>query len=162
MRRLLGAILAAVLLLEGCGKEPVQTTGLFPDTATAETTQASTEAEQIASDLSITDLKRLRGRNIKGLFFNGSQIYTDAAVLVSENDKADLVGVFYVTDLQQAEEGIRSYLAQMKSQYNVYSSSERFKIDNAAMADNSKDKIVVIICDDVEAAEKKAEEAVQQ
>lgn len=160
MKKLLGAVLMTFLFVSGCVKEPEQTTGLFPDTATAETTAASTEAKEIAEALDIKDLKQLRERNIKGLFFNGNEIYTDAAVLVSENDSADMVGVFYTDDVESARTYVESYLSQMKSQYNIYSSSERFKIDNAAVADNGRDKIVVIICDDVEAAEKKAEEAV--
>jgi hypothetical protein len=160
MKKLLAVLLSVLLCTAGCAKEAEQTTGLFPETETAETTQAVTEAESIAAELGIEDLKQLKDRNIKGLIFGGEKLYSDAGVLLADDGRADMVGVFYVNDLAKAKEDIQNYLDDMASQYTVYSSSERFKIANAALADNGTDKICVIICDDVEAAADAAEEQV--
>lgn len=159
MKKLLAMILC-VFMLSGCVKEAEQTTGLFPDTSTAETTTASTEAEEIISELGLSDLKQMRDRNIKGMVFDGEEIYSDAALFMADDGRADAVGIFYVSDLETAREDIENFLSDLKADYTTYSSSERFKIDNAALADNGTDKICLIICDDVEAADKAAAEYV--
>ena len=95
------------------------------------------------------------------MIFSGDDLYSDAAVLMSNTGTADTVGVFYVTDFNNAKTDIQNYLKNLETQTNVYDATEIFKISNAVMEDNGTDKIVVIIASDIETARKLAKQAVQ-
>ena len=95
------------------------------------------------------------------MFFDGEALSTDDAVLLRDDGIASLIGIFYVTDLEAAKAEIQKYVNTLKNQTNIYNASEIFKIDNAVLMDNGKDKIVLIIDKDVESSKKLAEKAVK-
>lgn len=121
------------------------------------------EAIEIAQELEIYDsMTQLRDRNVRGMIFQGESIYTDATVLLGEDGISDTVGVFYVSDLETSLNYISEYLADLKTQTNVYDYTEVFKINNAVVRDNGVDKIVLIICSDIEQAKEIAEEVIAE
>ena len=149
----------ALMVLSLCGCSAVKSSAT-PSATTA--SQALIEADEIAEKLSLTDsLQQLKNRTVKGMIFSGDDLYSDAAVLMSNTGTADTVGVFYVTDFNNAKTDIQNYLKNLETQTNVYDATEIFKISNAVMEDNGTDKIVVIIASDIETARKLAKQAVQ-
>lgn len=158
MQKILTVVLC--FLLSGCQSIPY----FFNPTpsSTAEYSVALQEAQTIASQLGVLDdLSQLKERNVRGMFFDGEALSTDDAVLLRDDGIASLIGVFYVTDLEAAKAEIQKYVNTLKNQTNIYNASEIFKIDNAVLMDNGKDKIVLIIDKDVESSKKLAEKAVK-
>ena len=158
MQKILTFVLC--FLLSGCQAIPYFSTAT--PSSTAEYSVALQEAQTIASQLGVLDdLSQLKERNVRGMFFDGEALSTDVAVLLRDDGIASLVGVFYVTDLEAAKAEIQKYVNTLKNQTNIYNASEIFKIDNAVLMDNGKDKIVLIIDKDVESSKKLAEKAVK-
>lgn len=150
-------------MLSGCSSIPFfSSSSSSPDSTEDTYSQALHDAEGILSQLGIEDnVKQLKDRNVRGMIFDGEEIATDAAVFLRDDDIAEFVGVFYVNDLEKAKQDIQNYVSSLKSMTNIYDSTEIFKIDNAVLRDNGKDKIVLIIDKDVETSKKLAEKAVK-
>ncbi len=129
--------------------------------ATASTSLAAQQAGRIVSELELTDeVSTIKNRVIKGSFFSGDDIYTDACVYMNSDYSADTVGVFYVTDMETALADLEDYLSVLETQTNLYDSTELFKISNAVLENNGEDLIVLIIASDIEEAKRLAKNLV--
>lgn len=134
-----------------------------PSTVTADpSSQADKAAQKLISGLGLSGkMNLLKERNMRSLVFQGNEIYSDGVIYLSSSGScSDTVGVFYVTDLASARQCVEDYVASLKTQTNVFDSSEIFKISNAVIADNGSDEIVLIICSDIEKAKSLAAETV--
>lgn len=152
MRKILMGIFC-LCLLTSCQKKDVQTSGLLPEASIQTDSKLYRDAQTFVDELKLDEsLKPLKDRNVKGLIFSGEKIYDDAAMLVASDNSADMVGIFAVEDIAEAKSRIQNYVDSLKSQYTIYSSSERFKLTNAIIEDNGKDLVVLIVCSDVEEA----------
>ncbi len=151
MKKILWMVLSCVL----CFTTGCQSTTQADASATAAISVAENEAAAAVNTLELTDhMQMIKNRIIQGSFFSGDQIYSDACVYMSTEDKADTVGVFFVTDMELAMTDLQDYLSVLSTQVNQYDATELFKISNAVLANNENDKIVLIIASDIEAAKK--------
>lgn len=123
-----------------------------------EQSQAYQIASQLMDDLCMENMEVLKERNMKALVFGGEDVCDDGVVYHSSSGKSDTVGVFYVNDLESANEDIKAYVQSLEAMTNVYDMSEIFKISNAVIRDNGMDKIALIIADDIEQAKQLADE----
>ncbi|MBO7703439.1 MAG: DUF4358 domain-containing protein [Solobacterium sp.] len=141
--------LLCVLMLVGCGS------------STSAGAAASADAEKAVSELGLTDkVEKVEDRIIKGLFFFDEGTIDDASVYISNDKTADIVGVFKTSDPAAAKEKIEAYLVTLKGQMESYAPDEVFKVDNAVIEESS-DKVVLIIADDIENARKVAQSLVK-
>ena len=127
LKKFVSSILC-VLLLVGCGA-----------TSAGSAASAEKEAEQIVSELGLSDkITQMDERVVKGLFFFEEGLVEDAKLYMdSTNQNPDLVGVFKTSDPDAV-----------------------FKIDNAIVKEGA-DQVVVIVADDIEKANKVVESLVK-
>ena len=141
--------LLVIGLLAGCGST---------QSAAASTTCADTAAS-LVDELGLTDTtKEASDRVITGLFFFEEGTITDSSLYIANDKSANLVGVFDTTDMDATKSKIKDYLSTLKAQMQSYYPDEVFKIDNAVQEDNGT-RIIVIVCDDLEAAKTDARKA---
>ena len=113
---------------------------------------ASAEAEKIVSELALGDkVSAVEDRIVKGLFFFDEGMVEEARVYVSNDKKADIVGVFKTNNVGGTEEKINAYLATLKGQMESYAPDEVFKVDNAIIQSKG-DMVYLVIADDIEKA----------
>jgi hypothetical protein len=144
----IAGLLMSMCLLCGCAK------GTADQTVSS---SAKSEAEQIISALSLSDLKEVKKRMVIGAFFNEDEdVCSDAAVFSTEEESnTDAVGVFYTDDVDTCLSDIRSYLSSVKKESQYAYPSEVFKVSNAVLESNDH-KVVMIIYEDIEDARKQA------
>lgn len=147
LKKFVSSILALVLL-SACGSSTAGTT--------ASTSTAADQARKIVDSLELTDrMDEVQPRVITGLFFFEEGTVSDADVYISNDKKADAVGVFVTSDVDKTKDAVASYLQTQKAQMESYYPDEVFKIDNAIVDDNGSE-VVMIVCDDLEKAAKEA------
>ena len=150
----IGLLIAAMLvlaLLAGCGA-----------TSAGSAVSAEKEAEQIVSELGLSDkITEMDERVVKGLFFFEEGLVEDAKLYMdSTNQNPDLVGVFKTNDPDAVKKKVDDYLVTLKETTQMYNPDAVFKIDNAIVKEGA-DQVVVIVADDIEKANKVVESIVK-
>ncbi len=150
LKKFVSSILC-VLMLAGCGA-----------TSAGSAVSAEKEAEQIVSELGLSDkITEMDERVVKGLFFFEEGLVEDAKLYMdSTNQNADLVGVFKTSDPAAVKQKVEDYLVTLKETTQMYNPDEVFKIDNAIVKEG-KDQVIVIVADDIEKAGKVVESLVK-
>ena len=143
LKKFVSSILC-VLLLAGCGA-----------TSAGSAVSAEKEAEQIVSELGLSDkITQMDERVVKGLFFFEEGMVEDAKLYMdSTNQSTDLVGVFKTSDPAAVKSKVNDYLTSLKETAQMYNPEEAFKIDHAIIKEAS-DQVVVVIAEDMEQAQK--------
>ena len=150
LKKFVSSILC-VLMLVGCGA-----------TSAGSAVSAEKEAEQIVSELGLSDkITLMDERVVKGLFFFDEGLVNDAKLYMdSSNKSADLVGVFKTSDPDAVESKINDYLTSLKETTQMYNPDEVFKIDNPVIRKGA-DQVIVVITDDIEQAGKIVESLIK-
>ena len=150
LKKFVSSILC-VLLLAGCGA-----------TSAGSAVSAEKEAEQIVSELGLSDkITQMDERVVKGLFFFEEGLVEDAKLYMdSTNQNPDLVGVFKTSDPDAGKKKVDDYLVTLKETTQMYNPDAVFKIDNAIVKEGA-DQVVVIVADDIEKANKVVESLVK-
>ena len=131
LKKFVSSILC-VLMLVGCGA-----------TSAGSAVSAEKEAEQIVSELGLSDkIKKVEDRIIKGLFFFDEGNGGRRAGLYRPNQSTDLVGVFKTSDPAAGKSKVNDYLTSLKETAQMYNPEEAFKIDHAIIKEAS-DQVVV-------------------
>lgn len=136
--------LLCLLMFVGCSSSSQASTSKTADAL----------AQELLSDLSIDgkNMAAAKARVIKGMVFEGDEIYSDAALYLStEIGNSDSVGVFYTENVDECRSYIGSYLDSQKAIAQTYNADQVFKISNAVIEDNGK-IVVFVVCDDIEDA----------
>ena len=138
--------LCAVVMLCGCGSQPASSR---PDTAAL--------AAKAVKDLGLEEkTEELEDRIVQGLFFFEEDTLESSSVYIHNDSSADIVAVFDAKDVDSCREKIDTYLQTTKLQMQNYYPDEVFKVENAVVEDNGS-LIVLIVCDDLQAAKKEAD-----
>ncbi|MEE3486848.1 MAG: DUF4358 domain-containing protein [Bulleidia sp.] len=147
LRKFVSSVLC-LFLLTACGSSTAS--------EAAETNAAAEQTAKIVSDLNLKDtMDEVQPRIITGLFFFEEGTVSDSSVYIANNKTADVVGVFVTDQIDKTKEAVTTYLQTQKAQMESYYPDEVFKIDNAIVDDNGSE-VVLIVCNDLEAAKKEA------
>lgn len=120
-------------------------------------------ATEIITSLQMSDMVRVKDRVVIGMIMNGDKDSVKQASLYrsSQEGNYDMVGVFYPTDMQQAQLSIQSYLSDLKDECNVHYPQEVFKISNV-VEKHDDTCIIFVVCTDIEEARKIVEQYISE
>lgn len=138
-----------LLLLCGCSTQ----------TGSAADSPARQGAEKLIRRLGMDDtMEEVKPRVVKGLFFQGEEIVSDACVYYSSlNGNKDTVGVFYTDDAETCMKYLQEYLKDQKAKTESQYPEEVFKISNAVLDENGK-VVVLVVTSDIEEAKKQVKQ----
>ena len=130
-----------LLLLTGCASG---------EKVIADHEPVSEMADELVSELGMTELKEVKERVLYGMFFETRKdaednFVTDGKVYRGEDKNADTVGVFETTDADKCIEYLEKYLETQKANSQMYSPEEVFKIDNAVLETGYDGTVVVLV-----------------
>ena len=152
LKRFVISLVAVLMVLSGCG-------GKKEDTTTD--IQVKDMAAKLVSDLGLSDtVAEIQERTMYGYFFDmDKETVTEGTVYLNNDGKSDTVGVFRTTDVEKCKTYLNNYVETIKKQAEVYTQEEVFKISHALIKEYGKDIVVIIICNDIEAAKTTADKA---
>ncbi len=150
LKKFVSSVLA-VMLLAGCGEQQ----------SVSSKKDANEMASAIVSNLEMNEsMSEQKARVINGLFFFEEGEVEDSALYLSNEKSADVVGVFKTTNMDESLTKVDDYVKTMKQMTLTYTPDELFKIDNAIVVHNN-DTIILIVCDQIEAAKAQADEYIK-
>ncbi|MCR4951217.1 MAG: DUF4358 domain-containing protein [Solobacterium sp.] len=146
LKKFVISMTAALVVLTGCS-------GGSKGDETKELSIKDTAAK-LVSELSLSDtVSEIQERTMYGYFFDmDKETVTEGSVYLNSDGKSDTVGVFRTTDVEKCKNYLNTYIETIKKQSEVYSPEEVFKISHALVQDYGKDIVVILICNDIEAA----------
>ncbi|MBQ6221136.1 MAG: DUF4358 domain-containing protein [Solobacterium sp.] len=137
--------LLVILVLVGCSSGG----GSSSSKATAGDIAAS-----LVKDLKLEEkVVSTEDRIIQGLMFFPEDSVEESALYLSNDKKADTVGVFKAKDAEKCKECIETYRETLKSQMQSYAPGETFKVDSAIIEEKNG-FVIFVICDNLEDARK--------
>lgn len=147
MQKKLIAVLIGFCLACGCSSTRASVS------KTEEKTEAEVICEQLIDTLAMSNMSRVKDRVILGMIFGGDQsVINDACMYRSDEDgNYDMVGVFYSDNMDECKNYVDEYLLTIKDESNIYYPQEVFKISNS-IEKHDDEKLILIICDDIESA----------
>ncbi len=150
LKKFVSSVLA-IMLLAGCGEQQ----------SVSSKKDANEMASAIVSNLEMNEsMSEQKARVINGLFFFEEGEVEDSALYLSNEKSADVVGVFKTTNMDESLTKVDDYVKTMKQMTLTYTPDELFKIDNAIVVHNN-DTIILIVCDQIEAAKAQADEYIK-
>lgn len=156
LKRYVSSVLVMAFLC-GCLNQPV---GEIIPVGSEMEDNNSDEYEMAEKLMEETDLKdsltQITFRKMTGMLFDKDNSAIKGGVLFLSNKEGntDTIGVFTTDDLDTCRTDLSDYLANKKSEVEIYNPDETFKISNAIISDNGKDRIVMVVCSDIEKARK--------
>lgn len=170
LRKFASSLLAAMLLLTGCGsqkktdttdtKEKTEEPSSVSSVSADKETQADKDAAELVEKLGLKDsMTAVRDRVIGGMFFSGDKsCFTDgAAYLSQETGNSNTVAVFGTKNAKKTTAALQTYVKNQAEDTASYFPEQVTKIQNAVI-ESSKKKVVFIVYDDADAAKKAADE----
>lgn len=156
LKRFVSSLFVLICL---CGCKPQVTGEIIPVGSEKEDVNSATfeMAVTLMDEMNIRDaMTQITSRKMTGMLFDGSQtdIYSGVLFLSNKEGNTDTVGVFETDDLDACKECLTAYLADKKSEVEIYNPDETFKISNAIISDNGKDTVIVVVTSDIEKARK--------
>ena len=132
--------LLVILVLVGCSSGG----GSSSSKATAGDIAAS-----LVKDLKLEEkVVSTEDRIIQGLMFFPEDSVEESALYLSNDKKADTVGVFKAKDAEKCKECIETYRETLKSQMQSYAPGETFKVDSAIIEEKNG-FVIFVICDNL-------------
>ena len=114
-------------------------------------------AASLVKDLKLEEkVVSTEDRIIQGLMFFPENAVEESALYLSNDKKADTVGVFKAKDVDACKECIETYRETLKSQMQSYAPGETFKVDSAIIEEKNG-YVIFVICDNLEDARKLVE-----
>lgn len=156
LKRYVSSALVLTLMC-GCTK---QVTGEIIPVGSEREDSNSDEYEMAVKLMEETGMKesltQITTRKMTGMLFDGDGSFIQGGVLFLSNKEGntDTVGVFTTDDISACREDLSDYLTDKKSEVEIYNPDETFKISNAIIADNGKDRVVMVVSSDIEKARK--------
>lgn len=156
LKRYVSSLLVLTFLC-GCMNQP---TGEIIPVGSEMEDSNSDEYEMAVKLMEETDMKdsmtQITSRKMTGMLFDGDKSVINGGVLFlsSKEGNTDTVGVFTTDQLDKCRVNLSDYLADKKSEVEIYNPDETFKISNAIISDNGKDRIVMVVSPDIEKARK--------
>ncbi len=121
---------------------------------------AESIAQGLIKDLKLEDkVAATEQRILQGLMFFPEDTVDDASLYLSNDKKADVVGVFHLKDAKRSQEVldcVEAYRQTLKAQMESYAPGETFKVDSA-IVEVINDYVIFVICDSLEDARKAVE-----
>lgn len=151
---------SSVLILTflcGCTNRP---TGEIIPVGSEMEDSSSSEYEMAKKLMEETDMNdsmtQITSRKMTGMLFDGDKSVINEGVLFlsSKEGNTDTVGVFTTDHLDTCREKLSDYLKDKKNEVEIYNPDETFKISNAIISDNGKDRIIMVVSPDIEKARK--------
>lgn len=156
--------LSVLLLLSGCAASPkgeiIPVASFHEDSSSEEAELATDLLKQLGMEDSMT---QITSRKMTGMLFEGNKDEIEGGVLYlsRKEGNTDTVGVFRTKDIETCRNSLTSYLADKKSEVEVYNPDETFKISNAVIMDDNRNTVILIVCSDIEKAKKTANSLLQ-
>ncbi|MBQ1468997.1 MAG: DUF4358 domain-containing protein [Solobacterium sp.] len=138
--------LLVILVLTGCSSGG--------GSSSSSKANAADLAASLVKDLKLEDkVVSTEDRIIQGLMFFPEDAVEESALYLSNDKKADTVGVFKAKDAEACKECIETYRETLKSQMQSYAPGETFKVDSAIIEEKNG-YVIFVICDNLEDARK--------